>query len=148
MLERYEGFKFVLETLANLLELSCLNYLDKKVMDLNQDLVHSKRTNLSDMIGERNKVCAEKSQDVAIHHGNFDPTQSLVEYGVKYGSDKKCIPTSVHGRDQISECPEGTKSTRCLRMIKTTHELLGLCHTCYCQHTQPITEKVMQNCSK
>ena len=68
MLEINEYFAFVLDTLTNLLELPCLNYLDKQIMDLNLDLVHSRRTLVSEIIGERNKARDDKLQEISIYH--------------------------------------------------------------------------------
>ena len=55
------------------------------------------------MIGEKSKPRDDKLQEIIIHHGKFDQYQSLVENGVKYGTDEKRVPTEVHGQDQISE---------------------------------------------
>ena len=110
-------------------------------MDLNQDLVHRRRTHALEMIGERNKAFSDKLQEIAIYHGKFDLTQSLVEHGVKFGIDEKQVPTALHGQDQMSEYREGMKYTRCLCGIKTAHEGLVLCYTCYCENIQLTAKK-------
>lgn len=86
LLERHEGFMHTFQTLINLLDLPYSTSSDKHIIAHNQDLVHSKRMVNSEMIGERNKAYADKLQEFAINHGKFDPTQSLVEYGVTHGT--------------------------------------------------------------
>ena len=97
-----------------MLELPFLNYFDNQIMDLNQYLARSRRTHALCMVCERNKARADKLQEIAICHGKFDPTQSLVEHGVNYRTDEnECL---LHF----------TVKTKCRNTVKE-RSVLGAC---------------------
>ena len=127
-----------------MLEILPLIFLVKKIIDQNQELVHIRMIDMSGMLGERIKVLSGKLQDTVIHYGNFDQTQSLVDYGVEYRSDEKIAPAEVCGQEEVSYHGEGEKYTRFLRVIKTTRQGLRPSSTRCFQNTQPTTENILQ----